>query len=268
MERSFAPIGQSMQHFILSETQAQVEGLNHVINQFVGQMNTALGGQFLQLGKTLSQINQAQTVSHESLSATMAAADTILESIQKTDLVTKTVMDRFDNYISELSQAQASSAQIAEQTAGVLKGMHRDVTIQNERYQALVDAQTELGRMMEQYAAWSGRVLEAVEKQSDDASDRAHEVANEMNRSGKLLSESYTSFVENITAGLGRTIGMFEENMREMTGAMVRDLGAAMNRGGDAPDLKQFARVQQALSDMTQALVRATAAAERMAEGA
>ena len=91
---------------------------------------------------------------------------------------------------------------------------------------------------------------------------------HEMNRSGKLLSESYTSFVENITAGLGRTIGMFEENMREMTGAMVRDLGAAMNKGGEAPDLKQFARVQQALSDMTQALVRATAAAERMAEGA
>ena len=268
VERSFAPIGQSMQHFILSETQAQVEGLNHVVNQFVGQMNTALGGQFLQLGKTLSQINQAQTVSHESLSATMAAADTILESIQKTDLVTKTVMDRFDSYIGELSRAQASYAQMAEQTAGVLKDMHRGVTTQNERYQALVDSQAELGRMMEQYAAWSGRVLEAVEKQSDAASDRAHEVANEMNRSGKLLSESYTSFVENITAGLGRTIGMFEENMREMTGAMVRDLGAAMNKGGEAPDLKQFARVQQALSDMTQALVRATAAAERMAEGA
>lgn len=33
-------------------------------------------------------------------------------------------------------------------------------------------------------------------------------------------------------------------------------------------DLKQFSRVQQALSDMTQALSRATKAAERMAEGA
>lgn len=269
VERSFAPIGQGMTHFILSETQSQVEGLNHVVNQFVAQMNSALGGQFLQLGKTLSQINQSQAVSHESLSSTMAAAETILDSIQKTGQATEAVMERFDSYVKELAQAQSSGAALAEQTAAILGGMHRDVTLQNERYQALVDAQAELSRLMEQYAAWSGRVLEAVEKQSDAASDRAYEVANEMNRSGKLLQESYGSFVQDITAGLARTIGLFEENMRDMTARMVKDLGAAMEKGGaGALDLKQFSRVQQALSDMTQALTRATRAAEQMAEGA
>lgn len=269
VERSFAPISQSMQHFILSETQAQVEGLNHVVNQFVAQMNGALNGQFLQLSKTLSQINQSQAVSHESLNSTMAAADTILDSIQKTGLVTQTVIERFDGYIGELSLAQSSGAQLAEQTAAILSGMHKDVTLQNERYQALVDAQAELSNLMEQYAAWSGRVLEAVEKQSDNASDRAHEVANEMNRSGKLLQDSYTNFVENIASGLARTMGLFEENMHDMTSKMVKDLSAAMdNRGESALDLKQFSRVQQALNDMTQALNRATRAAEQMAEGA
>jgi len=269
VERSFAPIAQSMNHFILSETQAQVEGLHHVVSQFVNQMNSALGGQFLQLGQTLSQINQSQAVSHESLSATMAAADTILDSIRQTGQVNQVVMERFDGYVAELGAAQAASARLSEQTAGILTGMHKDVTTQNERYQALVDAQADLSRMMEQYAAWSGRVLEAVEKQSDAASDRAHEIANEMNRSGKLLQESYGSFVENISTGLARTLGMFEENMNDMTGKMVRDLGEAMAAGKEgALDLKQFTRVQTALNDMTQALNRATRAAEQMAEGA
>lgn len=269
VERSFAPIAQSMQHFILNETQAQVEGLNHVVNQFVSQMNQALSGQFLQLGKTLSQINQSQVVSHESVSATMAAADTIMESIQKTGLVTQAVIDRFDGYIEELSQAQSAGAHMAEQTAKLLSGMHQDVTLQNERYSALVDAQAELSRMMDQYASWSGRVLEAVEKQAEAASDRTHEVANEMSRSGKLLQDSYSDFVQNITQGLAKTMALFEENMGEMTRKMTTDISKALeHKGGAEIDLKQFTRVQTALNDMTQALGRATRAAEQMAEGA
>ncbi len=124
---------------------------------------------------------------------------------------------------------------------------------------------------MQQYASWSGRVLEAVEKQSDKAAERSHEVANEMGKSGKLLQDSYTSFVENISTGLARTMGLFEENMRDMTQEMVDQLKKAAESAGGEPgplDLAQFSRVQQALTDMTQALNRATKAAERMAEGA
>lgn len=270
IDRSFAPVSQSMQSFILNETQAQVEGLNHVISQFVSGMNSSLGGQFVQLGKLLSQINQSQTVNLESVNQTMTAADAIMDSIQRTGLVTQTVIERFDSYISELSRAQESGAQLSEQTASILAGMHQDVTLQNQRYQALQDAQADLSRQMEQYAAWSGRVLEAVEKQSDTASDRAHEVANEMNRSGKLLQESYAGFVENISSGLARTMGLFEENMRDMTLRLIKDMKSAAEKSGDAApmDMKGFSRVQQALNDMTQALTRATRAAEQMAEGA
>jgi gas vesicle protein len=193
-----------------------------------------------------------------------------MDSIQRTGLVTQTVIERFDSYISELSHAQESGAQLSEQTASILSGMHQDVALQNQRYQALQDAQADLSRQMEQYAAWSGRVLEAVEKQSDKASDRAHEVANEMNRSGKLLQESYASFVENISSGLARTMGLFEENMRDMTVRLIKDMKSAAEKAGEtAPmDMKGFSRVQQALNDMTQALTRATRAAEQMAEGA
>ena len=91
-----------------------------------------------------------------------------------------------------------------------------------------------------------------------------------MSRSVKLLQDSYTNFVENISTGLARTMGLFEENMRDMTTRMVKDVSSAANKGSEtAPlDFKQFTRVQQALTDMTQAITRATRAAEQMAEGA
>jgi hypothetical protein len=269
IDRSFAPVGQSMQNYILTQTQSQVEGLNHVVNQFVEQMNNALGGQFMKLGQTLAQVNQSQAVSIESVTQTMNAVDTIMDSIQRTGLVAQTVIDRFDSYVGALSHAQESGARLMEETAKTLSGMHRDAAKQTERFKAMQDAQADLSKQMEQYAAWSGRVLEAVEKQSDAASDRAHEIANEMNRSGKLLTDSYASFAENISSGLARTMGLFEENMHDMTAQMVKDIKTTMEKPEGVPlDLKQFSRVQQALNDMTQALTRATKAAQQMAEGA
>ncbi len=263
VSRAFAPISQNMQQFILSETQSQLEGLNHVVNQFVEQMNTALNGQFLQLGKTLSQINQSQAISHESLNTTMAAADSILDSMQKTGEVTQAVIERFDGYVGALNKNQASGALLAQETASLLSGIHQDITRQGERYNALVDAQADLKNLMEQYAAWSGKVLEAVDKQAEAASDRTHEVANEMARSGKLLQDSYAGFVENISTGLSRTLGLFEESMHDMTSKLANDLKGAT--AGES-DIKQLSRVQQALNDMTAALNRATQAAENMAE--
>lgn len=269
VQRSFAPISQGMHQFIMNETQAQVEGLNHVVNQFVNQMNSALGGQFLQLGKTLSMINQSQAVSLESVNQTMEAADTIMDGIRKTNLATQTMMERFDHYVKSLSKAQEGSAELGQQTVAALAAMQQQANQAKERFDALRDAQAQMSREMEEYAAWSGRVLEAVEKQSDGARDQAHEIANEMNRSGKLLKDSYTDFVANISQGLARTMGLFEENMRDMTKKMTEDLGKTLSKDtGSGLDLKQFGRVQQALNDMTEAVNRAARAANHLAEGA
>lgn len=274
IDRAFVPINQSIGNFIVAETQGQLEGLNRIVNQFVAQMNSALGGQFMQLAKTLSGINQAQNVSFESIQHTMNAADTIMENIQRTGEVTEAVINRFDTYVGELAQSQQGNAQLAQQMAAMMNGMHRSLQQQTESYARLQSGQEDMAGQMQQYAAWSSRVLEAVEKQSDDAAGRAHEVANEMAASSKKLSESYGGFVENISTGLARTMGMFEENMHEVMDKLAKQLsglGAAgrEGKGGAAPlDLAAVSKMQQAMADMTAALNRAVTAVEQMAEGA
>ncbi len=274
VERAFVPISQSINGFILAETQGQMEGLNHIVNQFVQQMDAALGGQFHQLAKTLSNINQAQSVSFDSISHTMSAADAILGTIQRTHAVTQTVIERFDSYVAELTQSQSGNAQMAESMSAMLRGMHGALEQQSESYERLLAGQRDMEGQMQQYANWSGRVLEAVEKQSDAAMDRTHEVANQMSASSKALSGSYASFVENISTGLARTMGMFEENMHDMMTQLGRQLaGMANTQGKDAKgnpviDLTSISKLQQAMTDMTAALNKTVVAIEQMAEGA
>ncbi|MHC1785713.1 MAG: MotA/TolQ/ExbB proton channel family protein [Christensenellales bacterium] len=271
IERAFVPISQSINSFILSETQGQMEGLNNIVGHFIAQMNGSLNGQFLQLAKTLSSINQAQSVSFESISHTMNAADAIMSNIQSTQAITQAVIERFDHYVSELSGAQEGNAMLAQSMSDMLSGMHQSLQQQSDSYDRLLAGRGELEQQMQQYAAWSGRVLEAVEKQSDTAQARTHEVANEMSASAKALSGSYASFVENISTGLARTLGMFEENMHDMMrelGKQLTGITKTQGKGENVVDLASVSKLQIAMSDMTAALNKTVVAIQQMAEGA
>ncbi len=271
IERAFVPISQSINSFILQETQGQMEGLNTIVGHFVAQMNGALNGQFIQLAKTFSAINQAQQVSYESVNATMTAADAIMDNIQNTQAVSQQVIERFENYVAELSRSQQGSAQLAQSMSGMLANMHQAMEQHSESYSRLLSVRGDLEEQMQQYAAWSGRVLEAVEKQSLATRDRSHDIANEMSLSAKALSGSYASFVENISTGLARTMGMFEENMHDMMkelGKQLSGLASPKGKGENVVDLGSVSKLQQAMADMTAALNKTVVAIQQMAEGA
>ena len=122
-----------------------------------------LGNQFIQLGQTLSQVNQAQTVSFESIERTMAAADQILSGMNQLQDVNRRVMERFESYIHTIDQAQESGSQFLAHGSQVLNGMLTASQEQAEFMDTLKSAQQELKASMHDYADWSGRVLTAVQ---------------------------------------------------------------------------------------------------------
>jgi hypothetical protein len=103
--------------------------------------------------------------------------------------------------------------------------------------------------------------------------ERSHEVASQMSAASKQLSGAYTGFVESISTGLARTMGLFEENMHDMMNELGRQLKEyAKPQGTDskpAAELTAISKMQQTMADMAAALNRAiTAAEQKMAEGA
>lgn len=267
IERAFVPISQNMSNFITAQTQSQMAGLDQIVNNFIVQMNSSLSGQLQQLATTLSVINQAQTVNHEAITNTMSAADTLMLGINSTQAVTQEVISRFEGYIAELGRGQTGSLHLAESMSAMLSDMHTNLEQQSIAYRALLSGQNEMEGQMQQYAQWSGKVLEAVDKQSGSMMERNHEMANQMAASSKLLSGSYTNFVENISTGLARTMGMFEENMHDIMKELGRQLAEynklqAKDHQGEL-GLASVSRMQQTMTEMTSALNRAMIALDQ-----
>ena len=262
VERSLTPVAQSMNQFIMGQTQAQIDGVANIAGQFVNQMNRMLGNQFVQLGQTLSQVNQAQAVSFESMDRTMAAADQILAGLKQVQDVTERVMQRFESYINTIDQAQESSSAFLTHGSQVLSGMITASQEQADFLSSIKSAQQELKTSMQDYADWSGRVLSAVQSQADGAMKVTGEMTAHMDESSQRLSQSYASFVENLSGGFSRALGMFDESIHEALGALTEQL-AQIQRLNASPAV-QTAKMQKETEGCIQAVSRLQRALTQM----
>lgn len=274
VERSMTPVAQSINQFIAGETQHQLEGLNTIVNSFVGQMNHSLDGQFHQLGQTLSSINQSQRMDYGTLNAALDAANDIMNRMQAMGEVMDHVAQRMETYAGELAAVHGDQTAFVDKTQELLDNMHASAQEQSDYLLTLRAGHEALQSSMQEYAQWSGRVLEAVHQQAEGQEEASRQVSQAMRESSRALSESYTSFVENISAGLSRTMGMFEENMHGVVSLLdgrleniertaksaqgsYQDKTARLNENTDGL-LAALSRLQRALGDMTQCVEAAS----------
>lgn len=267
VERSLSPVVQNMNHFVLGQTQAQIDGVRNIANQFIAQMNAALGGQFTQLGQTLSQVNQAQAISYESLERTMAAAGEILDGMRQVQATTERVMGRFESYIGTISQGQQTADAFVTHGSQVLSGMITAGQEQTALLQQLKNAQGEMESAMREYAEWSGRVLTAVKEQADGALNAAGNVSAGMDESSRKLADTYARFVDDLSAAFSRGLGMFDENITSMIKALQEQLEEMKTLSGGPGAAARLEKEAQgcvsAISQLQRAVTGLSAAMEQ-----
>ena len=268
VQASMAPVTQSLNRYIAAETQAQLDGLDRIVGSFVERMNGALNGQLLRLGQTLSALNQTQQMDRDALNSSMDASLQILGSMQQMTGVMQNITARFEDYTGELAAVQQDQQAFAGQTSALLANMHSATQEQMDYISALRASHDDLQQAMQQYADWSGRVLEAVHQQSGDTTLAAQQVSQAMRDSSATLSDSYAAFVESVSNGLSRTMGLFETNMQGVVSLLDEKLASIEKTArtaqtnynmkneqlGEAADglLQSMSRLQRALADMTQ----------------
>jgi len=270
VEKTLMPVAQSMNSFILGQTQAQIDGVANIANQFMAQMNRNLGNQFIQLGQTLSAVNQAQTISFESMERTMAAADQILSGMQDVQSTTRRVMERFESYIGTIEQAQQSADAFITHGSQVLSGMITASQEQTDFMDSLKNAQSQLKTSMQDYAAWSSRVMEAVQTQADGALQVSGNMTAKMDESSQRLADSYAAFVDHLSGGFARSLAMFDENIHSVLNALNEKLSDLRALSALSPDqalryqketegcIQAISRLQRAVTDMEKALKEQT----------
>ena len=266
VQQSLTPVTQSMNSFIMGQTQAQMEGVANIAGQFVNHMNRMLGNQFAQLGQTLSQVNQAQAVSFESLDRAMQASEEILNGMHQVQDTTQRVMEKFESYVETIEKTNDSTGAFLTHGSQVLSGMMTASHEQSDFMADLKSAQHEVRESMRGYADWSGRVMKAVQEQADGAMNVTANMTAQMDASSKRLAETYSTFVQNLSGGFSRAMNMFDENITGALKALDERLSEIRRMNTEKPAqtiqlqqeaencVKALSQLQQAVAAMTKEL--------------
>ncbi len=266
--RAMQPVSQSMDRFLMGATQTQIDGVQHIVNRFVEQMNSSLNGQFLTLGKTMTDINRNQQVSMERLEQSMNAVSGIIQDTRQLHTVSGEVIDRFEQYVSEMSQARQRDERFEKTSAELLAAMHQAADQQGKMLARLQQGQENLGHALNDFQAAGARTLDQLQQNNTDATRSLRSVSQTMQDAGQQLAGSYQRFVSDVVDGLSRSLGMFEASMNDMTDAFAKKLEAAGSQSAVSSVTEEMAGMQKALGGMQTAIEQATAALQAVREEA
>lgn len=264
LSRAMQPVAQSMDNFLVGATRAQVDGVGRIVTNFVGQMNASLNNQFLALGQTLTEVNQTQQLSLERLEQSLNSANTIIQDVGHLHSVSQDVMSHFETYVRELGDARRRDEKFEQSTTELLGKMRQASDMQSAALSSLKGYQEQLSVALQQFTQVSRATLDGMRQTNEDSVNRVNAISKSIEGSGRELSQSYQSFVQNVVEGLSRALGMFDENMNSLITTLSEKIASCSATGTDGATAEQMSDIQRMLAAMQQSLQRAADCLEKV----
>lgn len=251
--RALQPVAQSMDRFLEGTTRQQIEGVRHVVNQFVMAMDQALEGKVSGLRDALEQTIRQQQMLRDDLHAAgqiVSAQTNDSESMQR---VARQVLAHFDSYVSVLTERSQSLEAETSGASELLSRLHNAASEQADYLVQLREHQEALEKYLLDYNLWMRGFAETLGSHTQSQRESLSAIAHDLKDGADMLQGSYGSFVENIQEGLAGALGLFDESIQKQTGRITLALDALMratpfSRGSGTP-LDESAR-EDARSDM------------------
>ncbi|MBQ9325991.1 MAG: hypothetical protein IJ246_09475 [Clostridia bacterium] len=229
------PIAHSMDQFLLGATKSQIDGVGRVVDHFVDQMNLSLNGQFLLLGKTLTEINQNQAASIGQVQNSLSAVDGLLDDVSRMHQISDSLLQQFERYISELSLARMRDEGFEKNASSLLDSMQKNTREQAHTLDAITQMQKEIMRETEAFEKISRSSLSSMESQQL----RLQEAVSR-------LSGSYTSLTQEAVDSLSHSLSQLEKDMH----AILQTLSDALPHMSENRDVESISAMQKTLSQM------------------
>ena len=251
--RAMSPVAKAMDNFLVGATRAQVDGVGRIVGNFVQQMNLSLSDQFVQLGRTMTEINQNQQLSMESVRQSMAAAGNIVADVRELHAVSNDVIQHFEQYVRELGDARRRDERFEQSTASLLAEMQQMNAAQSKVLQQVSDSHKALLSSMTAFTAESEKSMARLQHNSTATAQQLEQVASTMNAAGQELSGSCQSFVQSVVGGLSQALGMFDQNMTTLIAALTEKIDSLNAEGTSAETTQASAELQKLLSEIQRA---------------
>ena len=227
--RATLPLQRSMDNFIVAATQAQVEGVDRIVQLFIQRMNAALGGELEHLRKSLAEARSAQQVSQQELTAATQAISEMGHDVINMHQMSQGLLEHFKAYVTEMDGARARADEQQKRTAEAVASAEAQIARQAQLLERVMAVQEQLEKSSkaaleatERFSKQTSPKLRAAMQSAEDAADRLKEGARAMSGASESLARENEA-----------RLAVLESAQREMTEA-VRRLTQALEKADAA----------------------------------
>lgn len=226
IETTIAPLQRTMEDFMNVATRAQVDGIDYIVSRFVDKMDAALGGSFERLAQTVVQTAQGQDKVHQDMLYAVDAIAQVTQSVVSVHGVSEQMINRFADYVATIEQHYREIETAQVDSVGLLKQMRTASEQQTGYLHDLQAYQMQLTQSIAQYSDFQERLTASLDTRTAEQVDQLSVVAMEMRDGASMLSGSYKGFVKSVELGLASALGLFDENMQELTAQIQSTLSS------------------------------------------
>lgn len=214
---SMAPMQRSLEGFMNVATRAQIDGLDYVVARFIDRMSAALGGSLEKLGDMIDQTVEGQSRAQDEMLHTADAISQVAQTVVSVHGVSEQMINKFAAYVTTIEQHYRDIAAAQDDSADLLEEMGNAANRQADSFANLMEYQEQLTQSFHDYSSWTDKFVSGLEMRTEEQAEALSQTALEMRASAELLSGSYKGFVESIEVGLANALGLFDENMQNLT---------------------------------------------------
>jgi hypothetical protein len=219
--RALAPVAVSMDKFLEGTTRQQLEGVRHIVNQFVMAMDQSLSGQLRKLGEAIDQTVRQQQLLREDMRQAGSIISAHTNDSEAMQRVARQVLTHFDGYVTLLSDRSTELEDKSRATTELMTRLHNAAAEQADYLAQLREHQEALEKYLMDYNIWMRGFTETIGGYSKGQRETLSAVSNDIRDGAELLQNSYHSFTENIQDGLSGALGMFDESVQRQAGRII-----------------------------------------------
>ncbi len=253
VEKSLAPIRDSLDNFIAVTTSEQLRGLDTIVHRFVEHMDQELNGQFRNLAAAIDETCRWHRETQETVRGTIEGLNRVSRNIMEIQQLSESLVVKFDGYISRLGAAQQAADDSYGMMAAGFKNMELVARQQGGYIAQIGQLQADFMREVNSFQTRMDAFAKSYVDNTNLSTGALQKVAAELRQSGEAMKlsgeqlvSSHKTFTKSVNEELQHAFGMFDANMDDIIKQLTFVITSLRDSLADVPQTMGEASAQYA----------------------
>lgn len=250
VSKAMTPVAESMDRFLVGTTRQQIEGIGHIVNNFVREMNSSLNGQFLEMGRIMAAINQNQAVNADTMNVSLRSVQGIVSNAESLQNITDSILKKFDNYMGEISRSNQRDEQFESNAGELLEQMQRNSREQAAALTLIRQYQDEMTRSLNIFREKTGENIRDMHEDSVTAREEMKNAGKSVSDATRDLSRTCEKFAGTVADSFTGSLKAFTDSTQELLNKLDGKLERMEPDGNATSVITSVGEIQRMMTQM------------------